>query len=286
MRTSLHAKFSLLLCSLSLASPLMGGCQKAQTDPPRVQPQALEPPSQALIILDKRTNAQEEPEVIAGRLQEVKPGTDAPRVIVLEQVPKDLGLLPGQRILDAQFVEDGAVVLGDDQVLMHYSGGHKRELDVEVLGPLSVAANKVAYVRGLAPDLSLVTVDLDDGEPKLHAPALKTVWSPALSEDGRQLIFAASYEGRARLFRLTIGAEPELLRKGGPMPSSPVAPQWRHDHLVFEHEQGVVSLDLKQGQATQEYLEAKLMPDDGSGQIKIWDGEQARVILQPTQERR
>lgn len=285
MRSSLHMKI-LLLCSLSLASPLIGACQKAQTDSPRTQPQALEQPSQALIILDKRINAQEEPELIAGRLQEVKPGTDAPRVIVLEQVPKDLGLAPGQRVLDAQFVEDGAVVLGDDQVLMHYSGGHTRQLDVEVLGPLSVASNKVAYVRGLPPDLSLATVELDEGEPKLHAPALTTVWSPALSEDGKALIFAATYEGRARLFRLAIGDEPKLLRKGGPMPSSPVAPQWRHDHLVFEHEQGVVLLDLRQDQATQEYLEAKLMPDDGSGQVKIWDGEQARVILQPMQERR
>lgn len=285
MRLLRHQKTA-VLSGLCLIGLLSWGCDKGELPAHSTYEQPLEEREQALIVLDKRINADEQIELIAGRRQQVKPGTDAPRVIVLEQVPSGLGIKAGQRVLDAQFVSDGAVILGDDQVLTHYTGGHQRQLDVEVLGPISVAANKIAYTRGLPPDLSLITLALDGvGEPERLAPKLNTVWSPALSEDGQEVIFVASYEGRPRQFRISGAGEPAILRKGGPMPSSAVAPIWRQDYLAFEHEQGVVLLDLKRAQVAQEYLEAKLMPDDDSGQIKIWDGAQERVILKTQQER-
>jgi dipeptidyl aminopeptidase/acylaminoacyl peptidase len=189
--------------------------------------------------------------LLAGEAEAVRVGTDALRVIVLDTAPEGLEL-EGMRVLDARMVEDGAVVLGADRVLRHHTEDGVRELDDAVLGPLSVEGGMVAYVRGAAPDLRLRRVDLATGEVESLAPEIAPVWSPALSADGREVIFAASRSGRPELLRLDAEGELDRISSGGRSPSSPVAPVWRGGLLIFEDEAGRARLNLVTGEVEEE----------------------------------
>jgi Tol biopolymer transport system component len=84
------------------------------------------------------------------------------------------------------------------------------------------------------------------------APEIAPVWSPALSADGREVIFAASRSGRPELLRLDAEGELHRVSSGGRSPSSPVAPVWRGDLLIFEDEAGRARLNLVTGEVEEE----------------------------------
>jgi len=198
--------------------------------------------AQAEVILDARDDGA----VLAGRLEVAPPSSDADRVIVLREGSIDPAL-DGARVIDARFVEDGIAVLGADRVLRFHSRGGVIELDEEVYGPLSVAADKVAYVRGGPPDLELMRASVRTGAVEALTEAMAPVWSPALSSDGREVIFVSGVEGTPRLFRIDAAGALHPLPPTERTPSAPTAPRWTGATLVFEDEQGVVRLDLEEG---------------------------------------
>ena len=231
-------------------------------------------------------------EALIARTEPVKEGTDAYRTMVIASLPERLEragirIAPGERVLDAQFTEDGVVVLGADHVLRYHERGmsEARELARNALGPLSVARGKVAYVHGEPPDLVLAVADLGTGESTPIAPSLTTVWSPALSEDGDAVIFVASHEGRPHLFRADLEGKLESIPTGLRTPSAPVAPIWDGDALIFQDERGVVRFDLETASIEAEFRGAKFLPADDAGHIYI-EEHGTRRLLQDTTARR
>jgi hypothetical protein len=180
---------------------------------------------------------------LAGVLEPVPPRTDAHRVIALDTHPSGIDL-HGERVLDARTVSDGVVAIGADRVLRHYTARSTVELDRGVLAPLSVEAGHVAYVRGVPPDLHLFVAELSTGRVEPIAPHLAPVWSPALSEDGREIVFATAAEGRPQLFRSDASGQLQRVHSDR-TPSSPRAPIWRDGVVTFEDEQGTVSVSLE-----------------------------------------
>lgn len=227
-------------------------------------------------ILDVDGSKESAARTLAGFVVPTRTRTDALRTVVLSEVPDGLDSLSGQAVLDAQFVDDGAVVLGADHVLRHYTPTGERELASDVLGPLSTAAGRVAFVHGMPPDLRLAVIDLEAGETRALASELTTVWSPALSPDGREVIVAASEDGRPQLFRVDPTGNVHTLADFGAIPSSPTAPIWRDGRLTFEDDElGVVQFDLVRHEVIAQHPEATLLPDDGSG--RLWLSVDGRV---------
>lgn len=144
----------------------LGACEATEAgDPSAPGAQAMR--AQALGSVEKTTlhpaapHAQEVP--LGGQIEPVRANTDALRVIALDDRAAALGLPAGTRVLDARRVPGGVVALGADRTLRLYTKAQVKTLDTEALGPLSVAASHVAYVRGEAPDLELRLLDLRGG---------------------------------------------------------------------------------------------------------------------------
>lgn len=215
---------------------------------------------------------------LGGREQAAPPRTDAPLVVALENVPRDLGLKEGDLALYAQFAGEGVLVLGTDQALRYYSREGVSLLARDVQVPFSVSGDKVAYVHGEPPDTPVALLDLTTGASEQLAPELLTAWSPALSEDGGEVIFAASHEGRPHLFRIDKERTLRSIPTGRRTPSSSVAPIWKGDDLFFEDEAGVVRFSLESASIEQEFEGAKLLPEDGSGAVMIDVGGERRVL--------
>jgi hypothetical protein len=191
-------------------------------------------------LLDRRADGA----AIFGRMEPAVEDADPERVLVLRaSVPG----LDGLRVLDARFVDGGVVVIGADHVLRLLAAGDVRTLDENVYGPLSVAGDRVAYTRGEMPVLELARADLSSGEVAALTTDMAPVWSPALSADGREVIFVSGASGSPRLCRLGANGVvvlPEVER----FPSSPRAPRWEGDELRFEDEEGALHvLDVRAG---------------------------------------
>lgn len=233
--------FALLCCGV------LAGCTPESSEPRPQTTQAGEltradetpPEEREAIILEEEDG---EP-ILAGTLEPVRPQTDARRVIVLDTHPRGFDL-HGQRVLDARTVSDGVVTIGADRVLRHHTAKSTVELDSDVLGPLSVEASRVAYVRGEAPDLHLFVAHLATGRIEPIAPHLAPVWSPVLSEDGREIVFATAAQGRPQLFRRDASGQLRRVHSDR-TPSSPRAPVWRDGVVTFEDEQGTVRVNLE-----------------------------------------
>ena len=250
----------------------LGACEAPEVGAPAA-PVAQATRAQALGSAEQITlhpaapRAQEVP--LGGQIEPVRANTDALRVIALDERAAALGLPAGTRVLDARRVPGGVVALGANRTLRLYTKGLSKTLDTEALGPLSVEAERVAYVRGEAPDLELRVLDLREGTPRAVAEAPRPAWSPALSKDGQAVIFTASYEGQPHLFRAAWGGVAQPLPSGTRTPSSPVAPIWRGDTLTFDDEQGVVRWNLKEATIEAEAPGARLVPSDGTDTARI-----------------
>ena len=185
-------------------------------------------------------------ELLAGTIEPVAERTDAPRVIRLDTAPEGLELM-GRRVLDARTVGETVLTIGADGVLRHHTPSGTRKLDDDAHAPFSVAGGRVAYVTGFPPDLSLTILDLETGETSHPVPDLQPAWSPALSEDGDEVIFAATDRGHPHLFRLDAAGDLHRLPSSDRVPSSPVAPLWRGDDLLFLDEMGQVRVSVETG---------------------------------------
>jgi hypothetical protein len=225
----------------------------------------------AEVLLDARDDGA----TLVGQLAPVLPDTDAPRVVVLGP---ELG---GIEALDARFADGGTVVLGTDRVLrMHTAGGEVIALDDEVYGPLSVAGSKVAYVRGAPPDLELARADLRTGAVEALTHGMAPVWSPALSNDGTEIVFVSSAEGSPRLHRHA-GGEITALPPTHRTPSAPTAPRWTGSTLIFEDESGVAVVDLDRGAIVHDVPDAHGLAvlRDGSLAASIEGGPMTRLAI-------
>lgn len=183
---------------------------------------------------------------LVARIDPAREQTDGFRSVTLIAAPDELELV-GTRVFDARRVEGGVVTLGLDHVLRLHVGDDVRALDTEVTPPLSVEAGRIAYARGFPPDLRLTVVDLDREGTTTLLPELMPVWSPALSPDGREVIFAASPNGEPELLRVSADGQVREVESSGRTPSSPIAPRWTGRYLTFHDEYGVARLDLETG---------------------------------------
>jgi hypothetical protein len=207
---------------------------------------ALPTPQPDEVLLDLRADGA----ALFGRVRTPLPNADPERVVLLRS---ELGGAPiaggleGAAVLDARFSDEGLVVLGLDHVLrVHPPRGAPLELDAQAYGPLSVEGAFVAYVRGEMPDLEVARADARTGAVEPITQSMAPTWSPALSPDGREVVFVSGVEGAPRLYRSGGGAPRELPRTER-FPTAPSAPRWRGETLFFEDERGVGAIDLAQG---------------------------------------
>lgn len=146
--------------------------------------------------------------------------------------------LEGARVRDATFLSDGLVTIGEDHVLRSHVGGRIAELDAEALGPLSVGGNIVAYVRGSMPFYELSRADVSAGTAGAITTDMAPVWSPAVSPDGRTIVFVSGVTGAPRIYRTVANGAPELLPPTTSFPSGLGPPRFDGVTLVFEDEAG------------------------------------------------
>ncbi len=228
------------------------------------------------IELDQRGDA-----VLRGRVLPVLEHTDSGRILSLEStLSGSLGdALEGLLVQDARFLGFGAVVIDENHALVVYDEvGHGRVLDHEAYGPLSVAEGVVAYTRGSPPDLELARAYPSRGVVETLTVGMAPVWSPALSDDGREVVFVSGVAGLPRLHRRTASGALAALPVSARVPSAPTAPIWRGTELIFEDERGVVALDLPTGDVLDELEGAHAPAVDRYGSLTtLVDG--ARVAF-------
>jgi len=203
------------------------------------------------VVLDQRADGAR----LFGQIEPVPPNSDADRVIALRVVGPAASLpgLEGARVTDARFVGDDVVTIGADYVLrVHFAGGEVVALDSEVFAPLSVAGTQLAYARGDAPFFEISRADVRTGAVQSVSEGMAPAWSPALTPDGRAIVFVSAIEGSPRLYRAEGSGEPRALAPTARTPSSPIAPRFvtepgEGELLVFEDEAGRVWLEPEQG---------------------------------------
>jgi len=228
---------------LSLAIALVA-CTTGPTTTDEDRRGALSP-AQDWTELDRRGD-----DALLGALLPVLEHTDAGRTLTLGSTLDGplSDALEGLVVQDARFVGFGVVVIDADHALVAYDeGGNARVLDHDAHGPLSVAEGVVAYTRGSPPDLELARAYPSRGVTETLTEGMAPVWSPALSADGREVVFVSGVAGLPQLHRLSASGALAALPVSARVPSAPTAPLWRGAELVFEDEQGVVALDLPTG---------------------------------------
>ncbi len=231
---------SLLLLALAL------GCSSepaSRAEAPLVEDALAQAPLAAgELVLDRRGDAR-----LVGRLEPGVPNGDPDRVLVLRTSGVE-GSLDGARVLDARFAGDSVVVLGADHVLRAHRGGQVIELDRQAEPPLSVAGTRVAYVRGEMPFFEVALADVDAGTARQITQGLAPAWAPALSSDGRTIVFASSSGGSPRMYRTSESGAVTPLPPSSRTPSSPDAPRLEGGLLYFRDEQGAAVLELASGE--------------------------------------
>lgn len=208
------------------------------------------PASTNVVLLDRRADGVS----ITGVLLDAPANADPDRVVVVRVaspsgVARSIAALEGRRVLDARFLGDGSVVVLDTDHTLRVVDreGQWAELDVDVEGPLSVAGQVVVYVRGEMPDLEVARADATTGVVDSITHGMAPAWSPAVSPDGRIIVFVSGREGSPRLYRTVDNAPPEALPRSARFPTSPRAPTLAGERLHFEDETGGATLDLATG---------------------------------------
>lgn len=241
---------ALALVLAACATPAQSTEPLTQQDPvPHVRQAPTAPglPEQSgdRIVLDERGEL-----VIAGRLLPFPLDADPPRVIELDASVADLAPeLVGARVLDARFAGDSIVLVTPDHALSaRDASGRTVELDTEAHAPLSIAAGRVAYARGSIPELEIAVADLSTGTAQPWTTGMAPAWAPALSEDGRSVVFVSGASGWPRLHRIDDAGQPRMLPRSERWPSSARAPRWTGDVLAFDDERGEAAIDLRTGE--------------------------------------
>ncbi len=236
----------------SVGGALGGGCTRSEAGPVAAErPLGSSPEARAEeVVLDRRADGAR----IVGQLRPAPPGSDADRVLVIRLERDGRQLMPafeGARVLDARFVGERLVVLGDDHVLRVAGEGEQLvELDRNAEAPLAVRGEQVAYVRGDMPFFEVALADLATGAVRAITEGYAPAWSPALSDDG-SIVFVSSREGSPRLHRAQPDGQVVALAPSPRTPSSPEAPWLERTQtgelLHFRDEEGPAVLDLATG---------------------------------------
>lgn len=182
---------------------------------------------------------------LVGSPSPARPDTDEALVYALALEPSAHPLaraLGGRRVLAAAFVGARVVTLDADHELRAHAleAGVlvTRTLDTEAMGPLSVAGQRVAYVRGTPPELEAAVADVASGVARAWTAGLAPVWDPALTPDGEALVVVSGATGRPSLYVVRAGAAPSRLVDRGVFPGSSRAPRVIDGALRFEDERG------------------------------------------------
>lgn len=197
------------------------------------------------VVLDTRADGA----ALFGRLEAYPENADPDRVLTLRVVGAASEALEGARVLDARFAASGVVVLDEaHELALVRDDGTRVLLDTGVEGPLSVEAERVAYVRGEMPEFELAIADLRALEARTLTQGMAPAWSPALSTDGREIVFVSGAGGSPRLYRVDAsGGSPRALAPSARFPTAPVAPRWEGGVLRFEDELGETSIVIEPG---------------------------------------
>ncbi|MCC7540050.1 MAG: PD40 domain-containing protein [Deltaproteobacteria bacterium] len=243
-----------LLVALTLVS-----CASGNDSPPSAASSALAnvAPAEAVDVveLDRRADGI----VLLGSVLPAPENADPDRVVeIAVQVPDGIGAaawpaLDGRRALDARFLGDGSIaVLDTDHALrIATTAGHWLDLDVDVEGPLSVAGTEIVYVRGEMPDLEVARADAATGVVETLTHGMAPAWSPAISSDGRAIVFVSGRSGSPRLYRWVENEGSALLPHASRFPTSPRAPRLVGSMLSFEDETGPATVDLATGRVVE-----------------------------------
>lgn len=227
---------------LVLAVALLGCTAPAPAREPVLLAEPLAPGE---IVLDQRADGAR----IVGTIEPVRPNTDAERVVAIRAIAAELEPM---RALDARFAADGIVTIGTDHVLCFHRRGAIAQLDTEVYGPISVAGSRVAYVTGAAPLLELARADVSTGQAITLTSGMSPAWSPALTPDGRSIVFVSGVSGTPRFYRVDGEGPPRALAPTARTPGSPIGPRFEGDLLRFDDELGTAWLDLAEGRIVRE----------------------------------
>ena len=245
MRATTPALVAVLLLAFGAA-----GCSPERTAATRSGQAvtALDRRAPGEVIVDLRPNG----EMLVGRVIAPPPDSDADRtqrVRWLTAAGERQWAFSGTPILEARFMGDSGalLVLTTDHRLLRVDRDVAL-LDREAHGPISLDARgaRAVYTRGDAPTTSLIRAELATGKTEVLAPGLSSVWSPALSADGTEVVFVASTDGTPALWRQRDGEAPArwALPAETALPTGPTAPVIFGAWMVYESDGSLCALGL------------------------------------------
>ena len=171
--------------------------------------------------------------------------------------------LEGASLGHARFLPGGGIlaIAANEELLEVDPGtGSVRRLDEHVVGPVgaSLDGRFLVYCKGEMADTEVWLLDRQGAgsSPRALTRGMAPAWSPAISPDGRTVVFASSRSGVAALWR-TDGGEPRQLTSRDvrvvpgtppeidPFPASITPTLFDGHHIVFEGQGGVAVLDAE-----------------------------------------
>jgi hypothetical protein len=184
-------------------------------------------------------------EVLVGRPLAVPENSDADRTLSVRWLARGEHrrfAYDQQPVLEAYFVAHSHDVVllttGHQLHVIDASSGQDRTLASSVYGPLSLdrLGHHVAYTYGEPPELRVAVTALATGDTTTLDAQLYPSWSPALSEDGRSVVFVASPDASAHFYRWTreTGAVQWRVDAAVPFPTGPTAPIRLGDRMTYQ----------------------------------------------------
>lgn len=238
---------------------LLAGCRPAveKNETGQTEARVAQALEAGAVVLDRAASGA----VLLGQPRAVPADTDGARLLRLRWLDgrgAEVRVEGAAEVVDAHFFADGAAIVavreGGELVTLAANGTTARVLDHDAHGPLSVSGNAVAYARGRAPELEIARADLLSGGARELTTGQAPCWSPALSDDGRAVLYVSAATGFPELYVVREGSPARKLTsrvegEAVPFPTSPRAPRWRGDEhrgtLSFADETGEKTLELR-----------------------------------------
>lgn len=217
---------------------------------------------------------------IVGVVEDAPENSDAFRILraVVIANGERTDLLDG--VQDARFMPDGSIVaISRRNELVRMHGAEQELLASDAVGTLSAAGSRVAFMQGDGmPDYQVVAIDVETGERWESSPTLMPSWSPVLSDDGAQLLFASGHTGVSTMVRGTLDGKLEVVEEfpTETPPVGPNAPVWLGDEVIFESEKGTRRMQLPSREETT--LRGSLPVKLADGRVMIHDSGTLRAV--------